>query len=35
VFDEFSSWPNEGRDFTPYCDELFGSLWTEKFPNAS
>ena len=33
VFNEFSSTPI--RPFTTYCDELFGALWAEKFPDAT
>ena len=35
VFSELSSVPLAGRDFTPYCDELFGALWAEKVPAAT
>jgi hypothetical protein len=35
VFNEFSSTPGDGERFTPYCDELFGSHWEEKFPHAT
>jgi hypothetical protein len=35
VFCEFSSIPEGGHGFTPYCDELFGALWAEKFPDAT
>jgi hypothetical protein len=36
VFNEFSSAPAiRSRPFTPHCDELFGALWNEKFPDAS
>ena len=35
VFNELSSTPFNGRDFTAYCDAFFGALWTEKFPDAS
>jgi hypothetical protein len=34
VFNEFSSVPLLGRDYTPYCNELFGALWAEHHPNA-
>ena len=34
VFNEFSSLPGGGLDFTPYCDDLFGALWAERFPDA-
>jgi hypothetical protein len=32
VFNEFASTP---RHFTPFCDQLFGALWDDKFPSAS
>ncbi|MDQ6914822.1 MAG: hypothetical protein M3155_03310 [Actinomycetota bacterium] len=35
LFNEFSSAPYEGRYNTPYCDELFGALWAERFPHAT
>ena len=35
VFNEFSTFPFSGTNYTPYCDELFGSLWAEKFPDAT
>ena len=35
VFNEFSSAPMGGHYYTPLCDELFGALWEEKFPDAS
>jgi len=35
VFNEFTVFPFEGRDYTPYCDELFGALWAEKLPRAT
>jgi hypothetical protein len=35
VFNEFSSLPWGGKNFTPHCDELFGALWAEKFPDAT
>ena len=35
VFNEFSSLPDAGRDFTPYCNDLFGALWAERFPDAT
>jgi hypothetical protein len=33
LFNEFSSTPTQ--PFTPYCDDLFGALWAEKFPDAT
>jgi hypothetical protein len=35
VFNELSSTPFNGLEFTPYCDAFFGALWAEKFPDAS
>jgi D-alanine-D-alanine ligase-like ATP-grasp enzyme len=35
VFNEFSSIPAGGERMTPYCDELFGALWAEKFAHAT
>jgi hypothetical protein len=35
VFNEFSSTPADGDGWTPFCDELFGSYWDEKFPHAT
>ena len=35
VFNEFSSAPNGGKCFTPFCDDLFGALWEETFPDAT
>ena len=35
VFNEFSSTPRKGASCTPYCDEIFGALWAEKFPHAT
>jgi TupA-like ATPgrasp len=35
VFNELSSIPAGGHGFTPYCDEAFGALWTEKCPDAT
>lgn len=35
VFNEFSSTPADGYNFTPYCDDLFGGYWQEKFPHAT
>jgi hypothetical protein len=35
VFNEFTTFPFEARNFTPYCDALFGALWAEKFPDAT
>lgn len=35
VFNEFASTPTSGRLFTPFCDDLFGALWEEKFPDAT
>ncbi|MFI5403795.1 MAG: ATP-grasp fold amidoligase family protein [Planctomycetota bacterium] len=36
VFNEFSSTPQVGNlTNTPFCDDLFGALWREKFPDAS
>jgi hypothetical protein len=35
VFNEFSTVPQGGRDFTPYADEFFGALWAERFPDAT
>jgi hypothetical protein len=35
MFNEFSSHPGGGRHWTPYCDELFGALWAERFPDAA
>lgn len=35
VFNEFSSMPLLGRDYTPYGEELFGSVWAKKCPNAT
>ena len=34
VFNEFASTPGGGHRFTPFCNELFGALWEEKFPHA-
>jgi hypothetical protein len=35
VFNEFASTPSRGEFFTPYCDDLFGQLWTKKCPSAT
>lgn len=35
VFNEFSSTPGGGEDYTPYGDELFGALWAEHCPGAT
>lgn len=36
LFNEFSSTPAyRSLGYTPYCDELFESLWREKFPDAT
>jgi TupA-like ATPgrasp len=36
VFNEFASTPQVGSPgFTPYCNELFGALWRDRFPDAS
>ena len=35
IFNEFSSLPLGGNYNTPYCEELFGSRWAEKFPDAT
>jgi hypothetical protein len=36
LFNEFSSTPRyRSLGYTPYCDELFESLWQEKFPEAT
>jgi hypothetical protein len=35
VFNEFSSRPGGGLDYTPHCDELFGRLWAERIPDAT
>jgi hypothetical protein len=35
VFNEFSSLPGEGPDYTPYCEDFFGALWAERFPDAA
>jgi hypothetical protein len=35
VFNEFASTPGNGHRFTPFCNELFGALWEEKFPHAT
>ena len=35
AFNEFSSTPTVNRpEFTPYCNELFGRLWHDTFPDA-
>jgi hypothetical protein len=34
IFNEFSSTPADGEGWTPFCDELFGGYWDEKFPHA-
>jgi hypothetical protein len=33
VFNEFSAMPAGGRKFTPYCEQLFGALWSEHCGN--
>ena len=35
VFNEFSSLPSAGLGWTPYCNEVFGALWAERFPDAA
>jgi hypothetical protein len=35
VFNEFSSTPADGDNFTAYCDDIFGGYWEEKFPHAT
>jgi hypothetical protein len=35
VFNEFSSTPADGDNFTPFCDDLVGGYWDEKVPNAT
>lgn len=35
VLNEFSSTPGSGTSYTPYCDEVLGALWEEKFPAAT
>jgi TupA-like ATPgrasp len=35
VFNEFASTPANGHGFTGFCDDLFGALWSEKFPSAT
>jgi teichuronopeptide biosynthesis TupA-like protein len=35
VFNEFSSTPFDGKNNTPYCEELFGAAWKRKHPDAT
>jgi hypothetical protein len=35
MHNEFSSIPNRGLEFSPYCDEWFGRLWAELVPRAT
>jgi teichuronopeptide biosynthesis TupA-like protein len=35
VFNEFASLPGDGLGWTPYCNDLFGALWAERFPDAA
>jgi hypothetical protein len=33
IFGEYSSTPNQGRNFTPYADEYFGLIWQRECPD--